>query len=360
MRPVAGELRPANEIDDARWVPARRGRASVAHRTSATASVLALPAAGLSGAAAGRAARARAPRAGRRGRPRAGPRAAAGPRAGSRSRPAAPGRARGRRRSGGDLLGRLLAEQPQRLAKLLLAERPADELLRRARGAADGERRLRQRRDHVLEGGGGLAAERGDLALRRRVGSGHARAEAQRPEVDRAQPGGPGLDACRRRSGPSRRRHRRPRPRPPGSARASAPSKASRASSSRERTRTGTPAARERSGRADRRCAPAGPARRRRRRERSTARARDVGEAAQALGRLGELGGRDRAVALDVGAEADRALAVGDADEPVPRRGRRPGAGSCSTPRPRWRRSSARAFFPRPRPTGGVFPVKKW
>ena len=93
--------------------------------------------------------------------------------------------------------------------------------------------------------------------------------------------------------------------------------------------------------------------------QRSAARARDVGEAAQALGRVGELDGRDRAVALDVGAEADRALAVGDANESVPAAG---GDQEPDRVRPHVDDGDVhrRAFFPRPRPTGGVCLVTKW
>ena len=94
--------------------------------------------------------------------------------------------------------------------------------------------------------------------------------------------------------------------------------------------------------------------------QRSAARACDVGEAAQALGRVGELDRRDRAVALDVGAETDRTLAVGDANESVPATG---GDQEPDRVRPDVHDGNVHLSehsSRRPRPTGGVFPVKKW
>ena len=118
--------------------------------------------------------------------------------------------------------------------------------------------------------------------------------------------------------------------------------------------------AREQCARADRRFAPAGRARRRRRRcSAAPARARDVGEAAQALGRLGELRRpRPRRRARCRRRARPRACRR-RRGRGRPGRARRPAAGSCSTPRRRRRRSSGVHSSRRPRPTGGVFPVNE-
>ena len=146
-------------------------------------------------ARAGRAARARRPRAGRRARPRAGRRGAAGTRRRSRCRRATRGRARGRCRSARhSSAGGVLRSRPNASPS--------------SSGPSDGPTSLRSDRAvpptaTAPPGSGGVSAdtaarasdaERRQLLPARRISVRDARAQAERAEVDRPEPGRPVLD----------------------------------------------------------------------------------------------------------------------------------------------------------------------